>query len=350
MRLRSASITIAAIVTFGLTLGLAACGEKEEPPTATETPVETEAPATEVIEVAPFTDDGELADGWTADAATLEGDYAIPADTCRPSEHGAGANTVACGSTADALSACWLTEQSDQIACLDEVESEAQNVRLIQLDTAAPGSTEAAEEPDPLWLELEDGSTFLAVNGGAFSPPEGYLVGYTRIDGDGERFEELLVPADDSAPMIDRSTDMWTVIRGADGKGTDTIEPQQVARAWVLAGRTLPEPAAEDPAAAPTPESFNGRWCEAPQSMEGRTGCVTIAYPNYTIESSGQTWPFAGLTEQEDTVTLITTDAPFGTYYPAGMNIPAETLMGVADSPEEDRLWSSQSGLMLFRE
>ncbi|QZY51222.1 hypothetical protein [Leucobacter tenebrionis] len=342
MRARNALLTVAATVVLGL--GLAGCGGGADPEPTESTPTATPEPATEVIEVAPFTEDGTTADGWSVDDSTLAGGYAIPADTCRASEHGAGENTIACGSTADALSACWLTEQRDRIACLDEAEPEATTLRMIQLDGTAPAPTEASDEPDPLWLELEDGSMFVAVNGGAFTPPDGYLVAYTRLDGDGERFEELLVPDDDSAPIIDRGEDLWTVAVGADGEGAESVTTKRVTRAWVLAGRSLPEPEASGP------ETANGRWCEAPQSHEAY-GCVTIAYPDFTIEETGETWPFTGFSAEGDgTIALSAEGAPFGTYYPAGTPIPAESLMGTADAPEQERIWSSQSGMMLFRE
>lgn len=341
---RTAAIAVPALLLLGI--GLTACGDApgaEPTPTAKPTEqAEQAAAATEVIELAPFTEDGELSEGWSLDESALTGGGSVSAEFCDTSEHGAGENTVSCGSTADATSACWLTERSTQIACLDEAAPEEQTLRLIPLSGPAPTGTAAAEEPIPLWLELEDGSVFVSVNGGAFSPPEGYLVAYTRVSGPGDDFEEVVVPDDDSAPVIDKSEDQWSVTVGVDGE--ESVETRQVERAWLLAGRTAPEPVASGV------EIVNGDWCDAPQSQNG-DGCLTIALPNYTIHATGQTWPFVHVTDPnpDGTIGLDVEGAPFGIYYPAGVPIPAEMLMGTADMPDQERIYSGQSGTMLIR-
>lgn len=229
----------------------------------------------------------------TLDESALAAGGSISAEYCGPSEHGVGENTVSCGSSADATSACWLTGRSTQIACLDEARPEEQALRLIPLRGPAPAETAAAEDPMPLWLELEDGSVFASVNGGASMPPEGYLVAYTV---------------------------------GVDGE--QGVATRKVERAWVLAGRTAPQPVETGAAVV------NGNWCEAPQSENGY-GCVSVALPNFTIEDRGETWPFTYVSDPEadGTIVLDMEGAPFGTYYPAGVAIPAEVLMGTADIP-----------------
>ena len=331
-----AALAVSALLTLGL--ALTACGDDAEEPTPTAAP---EAPSTEVIELAPFTDEGELAAGWSLDESALTGGGSVSAEYCGPSEHGTGENTVSCGSSADATSACWLTERSTQIACLDEALPEEQALRLIPLSGPAPAETAAAEDPMPLWLELEDGSVFASVNGGAFMPPEGYLVAYTVIDG-GDAFEEIVVPDDDSAPVIDTSGDQWSVTVGVDGE--QGVETRKVERAWLLAGRPAPQPVETGAAVV------NGSWCEAPQSENGY-GCVSVALPNFTIEDRGETWPFTYVSEPEadGTIVLDMEGAPFGTYYPAGVAIPAEVLMGTADIPDQERIFSGQSGMLLIR-
>lgn len=335
-KIHAAVLAAPALLTIGL--GVTACGEKAEE----QSTVKPAAPTTEVIELAPFTEDGDLAEGWSLDETALSGGGSVSAEGCGPSEHGAGENTVSCGSSADATSACWLTERSTQIACLDEAAPEEETVRLIPLSGPAPSETPAAEDPIPLWLELEDGSVFSSVNGGAFSPPEGYLVAYTRLAGGGDEFEEIVVPDDDSAPVIDTSGEQWSVTVGVDGE--EGVETRAVERAWLLAGRTAPEPVATGV------EVVNGNWCEAPQSQNG-DGCVTIALPNYTIDATGKTWPFMHVADPQadGTIALDAEGAPFGTYYPAGVPIPAEMLMGTADLPDQERIYSSQSGTMLIR-
>ncbi|WP_105565273.1 hypothetical protein [Microbacterium halophytorum] len=56
-----------------------------------------------------------------------------------------------------------------------------------------------------------------------------------------------------------------------------------------------------------------------------------------------------GLMEQDDLYPPNTADAPFGTSCPAGTPSPAETLMGMQDGPDEERLYSGQRGMMLIR-
>lgn len=341
MRPISTFIAIPAILLVGL--GLAGCGAPSTDPTPTPEATTSAEPTTEVVEITPWGEDGELASDWAVDDSALAGGRTVDAEHCAPSEHGTGANTLSCGTTADATSACWLTESPTQMACLDESAPDEKTVRLIALAGSAPATTSPVEDPIPLWLELDDGSMFAAVNGGAFSPPAGYLVAYTRIDGGGDGYEVIVVPDDGSAEIFDVSTDLWSVAVGVDGQ--EGVEERTVARAWHLGGRSLPESSGDTPSGT---DAVNGRWCEAPQSQNGY-GCVTIALPSYTIEDTGQTWEFVSFTELGGTVQLDAADAPFGTFYPAGTPIPADLLMGTADIPDEDRIWSSQSGMMLVR-
>ena len=343
--MRPSSTLLAVSAAVLVAFSLAGCGGPSPDPTPTQEQTAAAEPATEIIEIAPWDENGDLTSDWTLDDSTIGGGGAVDAESCLPSEHGTGENTVSCGTTADATSACWITETPMQMACLDESAPDAQTVRLIGLSGPAPATTEPVEDPSPLWLELDDGSMFAAVNGGAFSPPEGFLVAYARIDGGGDedRFEEIVVPADDSADIIDKTADRWSVTVGADGQ--EDVEDRTVARAWYIGGRTLPEGRDDTATGA---EAVNGRWCEAPQSQNGY-GCLTIALPTYTIEDTGQTWDFASVDDSGDVVELAAVDAPFGTFYPAGVPIPADSLMGAADIPDQDRIWSGQSGMMLVR-
>ncbi|UOQ56810.1 hypothetical protein MUN78_14230 [Leucobacter allii] len=346
---------IAALVACAA-LGLAGCGERPETaPTPTATADPQPEPETEVIELAPYDDDGALSEGWTLDESPLDGG-AAPSD-CRASEYGTGENTVSCGPTAAALPACWLTETATRIACLDVAAPEEQTLRLIPLDGPAPATTEPVEEPRPLWLELTDGSVYSAVSGGAFSPPAGYLVGYVLVSaGDGAAGDanadtpnELLVPDDGSHPLIDTDAALWNVVTGTDGaEGTSTA---QVSRAWFLAGRELPA-AGEDggagggTAAEPTVEDANGRWCPTPESFGG--GCLTVAAPTVSHETGGtstimSSWP------QDGGLGIALEGAPLGVLLPAGVAAPDLTGYPGADLPDQDRIWNSQTGELLLR-
>jgi len=325
-----------------LAVGLAGCGAPDTTADPSPTTSETASaePATEIVEITPWGEDGALSSEWTIDSEAQPGGT-VDSEFCRASEHGTGDNTLSCGTTADSTSACWITESPMQMACLNEGVPDARTLELISLSGAAPATTSAVEEPLPLWLELDDGSVFVSVNGGAFSPPTGYLVAYVAVSG-ADAFEEIVVPDDESAPTIDTSTDLWGVTVGVDGE--DGVEQRSVVRAWYLGGRVIPEDSADEGIGV-----LNGHWCEAPQSRNGH-GCLTIALPTYTIDDTGQTWDFTSVAETGNTIAISTVDAPFGDFYPAGVPIPAEALMGIADLPEQDRIWSTQSGMMLVRD
>lgn len=348
MRTQNQILGMAAVVIASL--GLVACGGSDgsAAPTATvtveatSTPTPTPAPTTEVIELNPFLGDGSLADGWVLDESTLA-DGQAPADWYE-SRHGTGPNTVTCGPTAASLAACWLTEDSTQIACLDQYEPVEQKLRLIALDGQAPAKTPTTEDPAPLWVELDDGSTFAAVHGGAWSPPEGYRVAYVRTD-DTDTVEEILVPDDDPANTFDESEGLWKVTVGEDG-GSRDVESKRVVKAWFMAGRELPENNGDELSA----EIINGRWCPTEDSQQFDThGCVSIAYPTATYDD-GFTASIVDAYEADGTISYSLSDAPFGTYMPAGLPIDAPYDIGFADQPDQDRIWNSQSGPLLVRE
>ena len=103
--------------------------------------------------------------------------------------------------------------------------------------------------------------------------------------------------------------------------------------------------------AEPTAEDIEGRWCPTPESA-ATEGCVTIALPNavyddtVTVELSE---PVAG--DPADGFAFSTPGAPFGTYFPAGFEIPGGTpdYYPGADLPDQDRIWNGQTGALLLR-
>lgn len=110
----------------------------------------------------------------------------------------------------------------------------------------------------------------------------------------------------------------------------------------VLVPWTMPEESEQ-----PTAADVNGDWCPTEDSVTDY-GCATIVFPTATFDD-GSVWNLYGGDDSGDGGFSFSTDgAPFGTYYPAGIAI--DTAGTVTDSPDHDRIWSSQSGMMLVRQ
>lgn len=111
-----------------------------------------------------------------------------------------------------------------------------------------------------------------------------------------------------------------------------------------------PEPTEE---AEPVAEDIDGRWCPTPESPEG-SACVTIALPDATYDDGTvvDITAHGTPTEADGGFTFSMADAPFGTFYPAGVPIPGGTpdYYAGSDLPDRDRIWEGQTGTMLVRE
>lgn len=104
----------------------------------------------------------------------------------------------------------------------------------------------------------------------------------------------------------------------------------------------------------PSAQNVNGRWCPARASATtgARSGCVVVKLPNATyddgttvnITAHGSPW-----SQGKGVFEFAADDAPFGTYYPAG--VPLKDYDGSAggDPIRQDRIWNSQDGSFYLR-
>ncbi|MGO1319751.1 MAG: hypothetical protein ACTMIK_05805 [Galactobacter sp.] len=108
------------------------------------------------------------------------------------------------------------------------------------------------------------------------------------------------------------------------------------------------KPQAKQPAAA----DLNGLWCPT-EETGGRNDCFSIDWPTASYPN-GTTATLRDNGMQADGSRIFdTSDAPFGAYYPAGIDLPdavnkAKKSTGlngteVTDEPSADRIWDAQS-------
>ena len=126
------------------------------------------------------------------------------------------------------------------------------------------------------------------------------------------------------------------------------------------------------PVIAPAEDSgvdLTGRWCATDDSATD--GCVVIDQGAGTATSDGEDaqevraaasdggWtPLADGISADACTELAVGDfddagigaiAPFGTFCPAGHTLDAQSLAGISDRPDEDRIGNSQTGTLLLR-
>ncbi|MEI2713193.1 MAG: hypothetical protein V9G04_07805 [Nocardioides sp.] len=196
-------------------------------------------PPTEKVVVNPFTSTG-LAPGWTVG----EGSDGVVLDCVfdEGSPHAVGKSTHWCGSVADSANACWSAQSNTaQLWCLNTFDMSDRTLRTydaVNVDDDTP----APSDPEPLWLELEDGSQYWYRTGGSWGGRADDLRGaYGCLNevglcatGEGN---VILTPYD--TPPIDTTQPAWRVRVGPLGGPDEQFPPPEwvdVTRAWFIAG------------------------------------------------------------------------------------------------------------------
>jgi hypothetical protein len=202
------------------------------------------ANTTAISLIDPFTATG-LKPGWRL-GRSYQGGYYVDCAYDHASPNAVGPSTHWCGGTADAANACWSGQFSTaELWCLNTFDMDDRTLRVIDA-TNVNDDTPSPEEPDPLFLQLKDGSRWFYRIGGAWggradglNPVYGCIndVGVcgTRPNGT----DGYLILIGDGVPMIDMSHDTWRVRIGLFGDPRHEFPPPtwvEVSRAWFIAG------------------------------------------------------------------------------------------------------------------
>jgi hypothetical protein len=193
-------------------------------------------PPTQVITLDPFTTGGALAAGYTVDDHTAEPAVDCSYDDGSPSALTGG--THACGATADGTHSCWAPPSSPgRLLCLYDPWTTV----LVSRRAENLSATGRPAAPQPLGLELADGSRWLLRHGGSWGGRADGLVGaYSCSSGacGGTGDEPLVVLVEPEAAPVDGSGPVWTVRVGQLGDpATDYPPPTRraVTKAWFIA-------------------------------------------------------------------------------------------------------------------
>lgn len=191
---------------------------------------------TEIITLNPFNPDGSLTPGYLLRDLTALAPVDCAYDTGSRSAVTGG--THGCGSTADEAHSCWASPlYPGRVVCMtDPWASELLLRRAIGV-----GNTAAPDEPEPLGIELEDGTRWWLRHGGSWGGRADDYIGVYGCGSDACDYSrtgiELAVVAD-RVPAIDTSSDTWTVLVGELSATNEAMPPPErmaVTRAWFIA-------------------------------------------------------------------------------------------------------------------
>lgn len=189
---------------------------------------------TEVVILNPFAPDGTLKPEYTIDDQS-----ALPPVECfEASVSAVTGGTHWCGSTADSTHSCWASPRyPGQVLCMTVPWQD----ELLLRRAVGLSGTAAPSEPQPLGIELEDGTLWWLRHGGSWG---GRADAYIGVYGCGSAACDYsrtgidLAVVADREPAIDTSTNPWTVLVGELSATNDALPPPErleVTRAWFIA-------------------------------------------------------------------------------------------------------------------
>jgi hypothetical protein len=100
----------------------------------------------------------------------------------------------------------------------------------------------------------------------------------------------------------------------------------------------------------PSAQNIDGRWC-AVKTRPGR-GCVVVKLPKATYEDGTVvdiTAHDSPWSHEKGVFEYAMEDAPFGTYYPAGVPLKGYDGSAGEDPIHHDRIWNSQTATLYLR-
>jgi len=205
--------------------------DQEQPPASRALSVSLNAaPTTSVTNINPLTSSGALREGWSIAQAGSGDPVDCSYDQGSPSAVSPG--THSCGDSASMSDACWTSSRyPGQILCLLDPFAKVLYARLA---VNVPTSTPAASLPQPLGVELYDGTQWrLRVGGswggradglaGAYSCSRGAICDYAKTG-------KSIVILTDGGSFVDTSTQPWTVKVGEIGDPQTNYPPPKTVK------------------------------------------------------------------------------------------------------------------------
>jgi hypothetical protein len=167
---------------------------------------------------------------------TITDEAGAPEDCTYDSGSPAGTtpNTHMCGTTASYMPACWADpSRANTVLCLTHGwDTILRRVRVTNLHP-----TPKVADPQPLSVELADGSRWMLRIGGSWDAvPTNYFGSYGCTENCGLHPNQVLVT--DASSTFDTSKPLWTAFIARTGNTPETLSPPTriaVARVWFIA-------------------------------------------------------------------------------------------------------------------
>lgn len=162
----------------------------------------------------------------TANTADCTGDSGSPAGTTP--------NTHRCGDNASYMAACWADpSRSSTVLCLNH----GWDTTLRRIPVTGLRPTPKVADPQPLSVELADGSRWMLRIGGSWDAvPDNYMGSYSCTDKCDLHPNQVLVS--DLTSTFNTSPPQWTALIAEHGNTSATLPPPTtiaVARVWYIA-------------------------------------------------------------------------------------------------------------------
>lgn len=187
---------------------------------------------TELITVNPFTATSALKPGYTVKPD--EDNVSLDCSLGEPSPAGVTANTHWCsGLASDGGAFCWADPtRNDSVLCAFDAE----NKELYRYYATGIGRTPVAAQPEPMNVELVDGSKWSYRTGGSWSggPDDTYGTYWCVTKCPGNR----ALVANESLPTFVKKNGVWMARVGQLGENPDSLPSPRlvrVKRAWFIA-------------------------------------------------------------------------------------------------------------------
>jgi pimeloyl-ACP methyl ester carboxylesterase len=187
-------------------------------------------PTTSVTNINPLTSSGALREGWSIAQEGIGDPVDCSYDQGSPSAVSPG--THSCGDSASMSDACWTSSRyPGQILCLLDPFTKVLHARLA---VNVPTSTTAASLPQPVGVELYDGTQWRRRIGGTWGGRADGLAGaYSCSRGaicDYAKTGKSIVILTDGGSFVDTSTQPWTVKVGEIGDPQTNYPPPKTVK------------------------------------------------------------------------------------------------------------------------